>query len=228
MSLADRHERIMEKCIQSLKTWKQVVLQNYEDQQEADAEFEKIKNVVRDHITINENYERSQEALRIMEEQVSGSDCMTVDVSQLYEECLNSLPQSTNHNYKNSEIWEKVIGGVSDVVEVRKKEKTLDSSQYDSLGDSLLCSNVFTPPVDPMTKKVIRNPYRNKRCNHVYEYNSIVDYVKQQRHRAKCPYIGCTNHNLRITDLVVDQVLATQITQHLETQNESSEEEEVV
>nr|CAH7759161.1 unnamed protein product [Callosobruchus chinensis] len=76
-----------------------------------------------------------------------------------------------------------------------------------------------------MTKKVIKNPYRNKRCNHVYEYNSIVDYVKQQRHRAKCPYIGCTNHKLRIVDLVVDRELATQITQHLENQNESSDEE---
>ncbi|CAH1977680.1 unnamed protein product [Acanthoscelides obtectus] len=228
MSLADRHERIMERCVYSLKTWKQVVLQNYENEQEANAELEKMKNIVKDHCAINDNYKRSQEALSMVQEKIDSSDYMTIDVNKLYEDCLNNLPESSNRDFQDNEIWEKVIGGVTDVVEVRTKSKKLDPTQYESLGDSLLCSNVFTPPVDPMTKKVIRNPYRNKRCNHVYEYNSIVDYIKQQRNRAKCPYIGCTNHSFRVTDLVADQVMASQITQHLATQGESSEDEEVI
>lgn len=33
--------------------------------------------------------------------------------------------------------------------------------------------------IDPITKKPLENPVRNKHCNHIYGYNSVLQLVQQ-------------------------------------------------
>uniref|UniRef100_A0A914CQZ4 E3 SUMO-protein ligase NSE2 n=1 Tax=Acrobeloides nanus TaxID=290746 RepID=A0A914CQZ4_9BILA len=49
---------------------------------------------------------------------------------------------------------------------------------------------------DPITKKDIENPYKNKICQHVYDKGSIQDYITQNKaHRrlCQCPIPSCPN-----------------------------------
>jgi DNA polymerase III alpha subunit (gram-positive type) len=52
------------------------------------------------------------------------------------------------------------------------------------------------PTKDPLTKKDIKNPVKNKHCGHVYDEKPILNYMKTHQNKAKCPYAGCTNSNI--------------------------------
>eukprot|EP00088_Acartia_fossae_P043160 TRINITY_DN4542_c0_g1_i14.p1 TRINITY_DN4542_c0_g1~~TRINITY_DN4542_c0_g1_i14.p1 ORF type:complete len:347 (-),score=28.50 TRINITY_DN4542_c0_g1_i14:127-1167(-) len=63
--------------------------------------------------------------------------------------------------------------------------------------------------LDPITKKQIVNPWKNKNCEHVYEKATIFSWIKSARSRGKdvkCPYAGCTERNLSIDHLVKTRV----------------------
>lgn len=60
---------------------------------------------------------------------------------------------------------------------------------------------------DPITKRLLVNPYKNKRCKHIYEYSSIEESLKLNR-KMRCPVSGCPNKNyVVLADLVPDDEL---------------------
>ncbi|XP_075552290.1 E3 SUMO-protein ligase NSE2-like [Dermacentor variabilis] len=61
---------------------------------------------------------------------------------------------------------------------------------------------------DPITQKDIEAPVKNTKCSHVYDKNSISQYIKSTRH-PRCPYLGCANKaTLNMRDLVDDHFVA--------------------
>ncbi|CAH1178994.1 unnamed protein product [Phaedon cochleariae] len=227
MALYERLEENLDKCIRSLDIWKQLINENCDDEQEKRMEMEKLTNCVKSYCDIDKQIKSTENALRKLDEKMNDPDSKgSEDIDHLFQEYLQDDPTASTNNYKESPLWKKVIGGHSDVVEVRQKKSKIDDTQFEELGDSLLCSNVFAPPIDPISKTVIQHPYKNKRCKHVYEYGTISNYIKQMKNKAKCPYIGCNNNNLRLTDLVEDGNLQVQISQYLETQQEEDDDSE--
>ncbi|XP_071551557.1 uncharacterized protein [Panulirus ornatus] len=46
--------------------------------------------------------------------------------------------------------------------------------------------------IDPISKKVMTDPVRNKHCGHVYDRSSVVDMIKVKKRKGfKCPSMGC-------------------------------------
>lgn len=219
---------LIEKCVDQSKSWKNL-MQQYLDEDEKLPGLEKLKSHVQDIVQIDLKYKKYQAAFKKVDEYLDkNEDPSNVDVDKVFSELLNNAESSSNSGVTRTQIWQDVFQNEDDIMIVEKKnKKQLCDSQFDELDDSLLCSNVFTPPVDPISKTIIRNPFRNKKCKHVYEHKTIIDYINQLGHKAKCPYIGCNNKHLSKRDLVEDNQLQTNITQYLDThdENQSSSDE---
>ncbi|XP_018562173.1 E3 SUMO-protein ligase NSE2-like [Anoplophora glabripennis] len=215
MTLQERHEQILDRCVESLKTWKDLIAE-YIDEDDSVAEINKLKETTESYCDISRKFKSSLRAIEKTEEQLGNeSEECTRNVKELFEENLKQ-EEETTEEYTDSDIWQNVFKGMSDVMEVKSKRKKLNDSEFEELGDSLFCSNVFTPPIDPISKVIIRDPVRSRKCKHVYERAMITDYIKQQKRKAKCPYVGCSSKQLLMSDITEDSELQSQITQYME------------
>lgn len=71
---------------------------------------------------------------------------------------------------------------------------------------------------DPITKKDIRVAVRSRVCKHIFDKDSIEDYIRQSeaaKVRIKCPLAGCTNKSLTREELELDveinQIIQTMV-----------------
>lgn len=63
-------------------------------------------------------------------------------------------------------------------------------------------------PKDPITKQNIRVAVRSTICGHVYDKESMEDYIKKKekaRKQVQCPVAGCTNRSMKRIELVPDE-----------------------
>ena len=81
--------------------------------------------------------------------------------------------------------------------------------------DDLIVVKTDYNTVDPITKKEIVEPVRNKKCNHVYEKSTIysmIDLARENSKPVRCPYMGCNCRDFKKTDLVKDREVAGHLT----------------
>merc|ERR1719500_1005082 len=74
--------------------------------------------------------------------------------------------------------------------------------------DDLIVVKTEHNTIDPITKKQIVEPVRNKKCNHIYEKSTIysmIDLARENSKSVKCPYMGCNCKDFKKTDLVKDK-----------------------
>lgn len=72
--------------------------------------------------------------------------------------------------------------------------------------------------IDPITKRPLEIPVRNKKCNHVYEKRSIEELIRNNP-RTRCPVMGCAaNEYVSLGDLQEDKMLQHKL--RLQRQNE--------
>lgn len=65
--------------------------------------------------------------------------------------------------------------------------------------------------IDPITKRPLENPCRNRVCGHVYGMTSVAEAL-QTNARMRCPIMGCANKRLvQLADLVPDKELARRL-----------------
>lgn len=63
------------------------------------------------------------------------------------------------------------------------------------------------PDIDPMTKRPIEKPCRNRICDHIYDMDSMTASL-QVSGRMRCPVVGCINKKIiLVEDLVADPEL---------------------
>ncbi|CAL8109292.1 unnamed protein product [Orchesella dallaii] len=91
--------------------------------------------------------------------------------------------------------------------------KDLFTHQYKPFDEDKDVDMSVLPTVDPITKELIFTPLRNKFCNHVFDENSIYDFISANPD-ATCPMHACLNK--RILDpshLVSDPILTAHVRQ---------------
>lgn len=91
------------------------------------------------------------------------------------------------------------------------REGNSDSEEEGGEDDDDSCSIMSTSVVstlDPITRKPMKDPVRNKKCGHTYERSSILELMEQGKAAAnpsKCPCAGCPNKApVRPADLEAD------------------------
>ncbi|XP_037089196.1 E3 SUMO-protein ligase NSE2-like [Pollicipes pollicipes] len=73
--------------------------------------------------------------------------------------------------------------------------------------EELVVTGMQTATRDPWSKQEIRRPYRNRRCDHVYDHESLERLLGEKACSIKCPYMGCTNKRpLTWDDMMEDPV----------------------
>lgn len=65
-------------------------------------------------------------------------------------------------------------------------------------------------PKDPITKTAIKVAVRSTVCNHIYDKEGIENYFRQKESAKsnptiRCPQAGCTNRNMKRSQLVLDE-----------------------
>jgi len=92
--------------------------------------------------------------------------------------------------------------------------------------DDLIVVKTEHCTIDPITKKQITEPVRNKKCNHIYEKATIYSMIEQARAHQKpvrCPYMGCNQKDFKKTDLLKDREVA----KHLEEKRDEKERDDL-
>merc|ERR1719290_785694 len=90
----------------------------------------------------------------------------------------------------------------------RSKKFSSPSPAESSSEDDLIVVKTEHNTIDPITKKQIVEPVKNKKCNHIYEKSTIysmIDLARENSKPVKCPYMGCNCRDFKKTDLVKDK-----------------------
>jgi len=90
----------------------------------------------------------------------------------------------------------------------KNKKQNLPPPEDSSSEDDLIVVKTEHNTIDPITKKQIEDPVRNKKCNHIYEKSTIYSMIELARENSKsvkCPYMGCNCKDFKKTDLVKDK-----------------------
>lgn len=72
---------------------------------------------------------------------------------------------------------------------VKKAQRSVDVERADtsqssqsanmSIDDDLSHAEELIPDIDPITKRKLERPVRNKHCNHIYGYDSVLQSLQQ-------------------------------------------------
>ncbi|MPC44997.1 E3 SUMO-protein ligase NSE2 [Portunus trituberculatus] len=75
------------------------------------------------------------------------------------------------------------------------------ASNPDPDGD-LIATQYSSTFLDPISKKRMTDPVRNKICDHVYDRGTITVMIAKSKQKLKCPTIGCANRKpIKLSDL---------------------------
>ncbi|KAJ3644542.1 hypothetical protein Zmor_022267 [Zophobas morio] len=222
-SQLEHQANLLSDCINSLKTWKELIDTHLEGEEKS-AEVNELEEIVKEYCLIDFTASKTSEACQeVVDYFAEESADPNVDVDDLYKDKLAQKQESFCGNYSQHKIWKEVFQGITDHdVEEVQASQSEEPVEYEEMNDSIFYSNVFTPPVDPISKKVIRDPYKNRKCGHVYEYKFILQYIKSMKNKAKCPYIGCSNKNISVRELVPDKETQNKINNYLSQANQNS------
>ena len=137
----------------------------------------------------------------------AASNCLTMeDFDQVYSREFDkgSNPKNTN-KYKDFVAHAKTILDW----ETNTTDPSAPALRRKIDDDMTMEEDINT--TDPFTKKDMIIPVRNRRCNHVYDKDSV-DEVLKVNPRTKCPVIGCpSNDFIRKEDLIEDKDLRQKI-----------------
>ncbi|XP_058121963.1 E3 SUMO-protein ligase NSE2-like isoform X2 [Anopheles coustani] len=87
-------------------------------------------------------------------------------------------------------------------------------SQEETIDDELIIEGDVGNLVDPITKRPLVIPVRNKQCNHVYEKSAIEEMLQMNR-KTRCPVMGCAAQGFVQPQLLeVDVKLQQQLMQN--------------
>ncbi|KAI1476185.1 zinc-finger of the MIZ type in Nse subunit-domain-containing protein [Daldinia eschscholtzii] len=77
----------------------------------------------------------------------------------------------------------------------------------------------------PLSMVVMKDPYTSAKCKHTFEKDSIVQFLRAQHGRARCPQTGC-NKEVTISDFHPDPVMLRKIKRQLASQRANMADED--
>lgn len=212
-------DEVIEECVKIFIDFKKII-NNETEGDENIMLFEKLKDSLKTFCTTEYNMRCSYDILGKINLESNNEE---YNITEIYQNMLEK--NVNNNNPTENPIWKELIEGEKQIETIEKSRKT-KSMEYQEVGDnSLMCANVFKPPIDPFVKCVIKNPYINTKCGHVYNKDSIFNYIESAGKKAKCPYIGCVEGLLKREHIVEDKKLKLKIIEYFQNCSSSSDED---
>lgn len=187
---------LFNKCIDSLASTIDVV---NEYSNEKDKQTKYLKEVItKDYCNIDLGYERATNAISKVEEELNKEDIdPSIDITKLYE---NYLQKEKTCDYLTHPVWYRIAKNEASVLEAMEASRSAEDEEYEEIDESLMCSQAKSLSIDPLTKAAIKKPCKNKKCGHVYDFETISLHIKRKKKASACPYMGC-NETVAMSDL---------------------------
>lgn len=129
-------------------------------------------------------------------------------VKKLYEENIARLPDAELHKHQ------KVIAFKDNIKNNHSQDSQQSTDDMEELDEDIAVSQSKVNFTCPLTQVEMVNPVKNKKCSHYYDEEAILSLIKNkhnQRKKCRCPVVGCSNTDVKETDLVLDQMLKRKI-----------------
>ncbi|KAJ2939576.1 hypothetical protein O0L34_g14289 [Tuta absoluta] len=193
---------LRKQCITSLYLCTDNVSKYLDDEKED--KFKKLKSYVEGYCMM----EAQQEvAIRALEKATAETDSSnTESLETRFQSHLSSMAKK-RLNTKNHPYMKEFDGRVA---------KGLQQNRLNMDESDLAITETDEQYIDPITKKPITDPVKNKVCGHVYERASIMKLI-DMKNRTRCPVAGCGHKEpIQKHNLISDEELKFRmtITQH--------------
>ncbi|KAK9685517.1 Zinc-finger of the MIZ type in Nse subunit [Popillia japonica] len=201
-SQIEKRAKILQSCLSNLKDSIELIGQYFIDE-ERDSQLATIKQLAEKYHDDEAKYDVSRAALDRTDKYFnSENNDEMVNVDDIYsrnaKECVTCIVPFEAHS------------NMKDIISALRSADSMPGPSSDA-NNSIILTQVKQLPIDPITKTQLQNPWKNTICGHAYEYSVIINYIKSKKGKAKCPYVGCTNGNVRKIDLIEDTNLSLKI-----------------
>ncbi|XP_055997156.1 E3 SUMO-protein ligase NSE2-like [Ostrea edulis] len=183
------------------------VAQDFADSKiESEKEVDILKSVMKDYVQMERDLEDFMHSVEDVTKQAAQCE-ETVDLEDEVEKKLEAyrsksqkVPLENHHKFVDLE--EKI----TDILEPDRRVGAVPQTYTGDEEMVLTQSDINTRC--PYTGKDMVNPVTNKHCEHNYDREGILHYIKTKKNRAKCPVAGCMNENpIQKDDLVENKEL---------------------
>uniref|UniRef100_A0A3B4BCI9 E3 SUMO-protein ligase NSE2 n=1 Tax=Periophthalmus magnuspinnatus TaxID=409849 RepID=A0A3B4BCI9_9GOBI len=140
--------------------------------------------------------------VRVTSQEPENMFSLSEDVKRQFEIKLSQLSDAELHNHQ------KVIAFKYSI------KNCQDQERLEELDEDIAVTQSQVNFTCPLTTVEMVNPVKNKKCNHHYDEEAIVNLITNrhsQRKKCRCPVVGCANSDVKESDLVLDQVLRRRI-----------------
>lgn len=129
-------------------------------------------------------------------------------VKKEYEEKIAGLSDAELHKHQ------KVIAFKDSIKNYQGQAAQESAGNMEELDEDIAVSQSQVNFTCPLTQDEMVNPVKNKKCQHYYDEEAILNLIKNrhnQKKKCRCPVVGCGNSDVKETDLVLDPVLRRKI-----------------
>lgn len=129
-------------------------------------------------------------------------------VKKQFEERIARLSDTELQNHQ------KVIAFKESIRNCQDQAGAESAENMEELDDDIAVTQTQSNFTCPLTTVEMVNPVKNRKCNHHYDEEAIVNLIKnrhKQKKKCRCPVVGCGNSDVKESDLVPDQVLRRKI-----------------
>ncbi|XP_036395033.1 E3 SUMO-protein ligase NSE2 [Megalops cyprinoides] len=130
-------------------------------------------------------------------------------VRECFAELEGSLSESDLQRHK------KVVSYRESLQNAQKlANPSAAASTDDELDEDIVVTQSQQKLTCPLTLLEMVNPVRNKKCNHHYDHDAVLDMIRRnesQKKKSRCPVVGCSNTDVKQSDLVADVAMKRMI-----------------
>ncbi|KAM5281300.1 E3 SUMO-protein ligase NSE2 isoform 1-T1 [Ctenodactylus gundi] len=133
-------------------------------------------------------------------------------------------PKEAERHNEFSQIKGQDAGRAGSEGDGLQAEREADGTER--LDEDMIVTQSQTNFTCPITQLEMKKPVKNKVCGHTYEEEAIVRIIESKHKRKKkacCPKIGCSHTDVKMSDLIQDEVLRRAIESHKKKKDRPSE-----
>uniref|UniRef100_A0A0P4VUE0 E3 SUMO-protein ligase NSE2 n=1 Tax=Scylla olivacea TaxID=85551 RepID=A0A0P4VUE0_SCYOL len=171
------------------------VLESVEDANRKANYLKQLEEVLVSCVTVQHKVAITRQAVKETIARAQDEETKEPD-ADLYDDLLE---ESIGELEMDSPLEEAIAQAAS----LKTFKDLLEQNNVSANSDGDLVATEFTSTfIDPISKKRMTDPVRNKICNHIYDRSSITTMISRSKHTFKCPAIGCGNRNpMKLSDL---------------------------